>query len=133
MTQGDDSFDLSLAAATLRANSSDVRLLLKALCDELAPALGARLKTERSSGRLRKPSVLTSAQVTMANDVFEAVLDGATVRCTVAHVSGGIRIRSEVVDMDEWIVRLLGALQNEAAHSEIARQALEHIVIGGST
>jgi hypothetical protein len=133
MTQRDDSFDLSLAAATLRANSTDVRLLLKALCDELAPALGTRLRIERSSGRLRKPSTLTSAQITMANDVFEAVLDGATVRCTVAHVSGGIRIRSEVVEMDEWIVRLLGALQGEATHSDAARQALEHIVIGGTT
>ena len=131
--QRDDSFDLSLAAATLRANSTDVHLLLKALCDELAPALDTRLKIQRASSRLRKSGAITSVQITMASDIFEAVLDGATVRCTVGHVSGGIRIRNEVVTMDEWIVHLLGALQSEAAHSDSARQALEHIVIGGTT
>ncbi|MHB1088113.1 MAG: hypothetical protein ACYC19_05040 [Acidimicrobiales bacterium] len=133
MHDDDSSLDLNLAAATLRANSGDVHLLLKALCDELAPALGPRLKTERASSRLRKSGAITSVQIAMANDVFEAALDGATVRCSVGHVSGGIRIRNEVVTMDSWIVRLLGALNDEAAHSDAARQALERIVIGGTT
>jgi hypothetical protein len=67
----------------------------------------------------------------MGNDTFEAVIEGPVLRCSVGHSSGGIRIRSETVEMNEWIVRLLGALQSEAAHSESARLALEHIVIGG--
>jgi len=33
--------------------------------------------------------------------------------------------------MDQWLVRLLGALQREAVHNESARVALENIVIGG--
>ena len=33
--------------------------------------------------------------------------------------------------MDDWLRRLLGALQAEAAHSQTARLALENIVIGG--
>lgn len=132
MTQMDDSFDLNMAAATLRANSTDVHLLVKALCDELAPALGARLVIQRASGRLRKSNAISSVQISMSNDVFEAVLEGATVRCSVGHLSGGIRIRNEVVTMDEWVVRLLSSLQAEATHSESARQALENIVIGGT-
>lgn len=67
----------------------------------------------------------------MANDQFEAVINGGDLRCTVGHVSGGIRIRNEIVDMDQWITRLLQALQAEAAHSDAARLALENIVIGG--
>jgi hypothetical protein len=68
----------------------------------------------------------------MGNETFEAVIEGPVLRCSVAHSSGGIRIRSETVGVDEWIVRLLGALKVEAAHSESARQALENIVIGGN-
>jgi hypothetical protein len=131
MTQMGDSYDLTLAAATLRSNSSDVHVLLKALCDELSDAVGDRLRVQRGSGRFRKSDTITSVQITMGNDAFEATVDGSTVRCTIGRVSGGIRIRSESVPMDEWIVRLLGALQAEAAHSDAARQALENIVIGG--
>ncbi len=134
MMQGDDSsLDLNVAAATLRANSADVHILLKALCDELAPALDSRLKIERASGLIRRSNAITAVQIAMSNDLFEATLDGASVRCSIGHVSGGIRIRNEVVTMDSWLARLLGALKDEAAHSDAARQALEHIVVGGTT
>jgi hypothetical protein len=33
--------------------------------------------------------------------------------------------------MDEWLTRLLSALQSEAANSERTRLALENLVIGG--
>ncbi len=133
MKDDDSSLDLNFAAATLRANSGDVQLLLKALCDDLSLALGTRLNIEHVSSRLRKSSAIASVHISMANDVFEAALDGATLRCSIGHVSGGIRIRNENVTMDEWIARLLGALKEEAAHSDAARQALERIVIGGTT
>lgn len=133
MTQMGDSYDFTLAAATLRSNSSDVHILLKALCDELADTLGERLKIQRGSGRFRKSEAVSSVQITMANDSFDAVVEGSSVRCTIGHVSGGIRIRNEAVDMDTWIVRLLQALQTEATHSDAARRALENIVIGGNS
>lgn len=131
MAQQDDSYDLNLAAAALRSNSTDLAMLLKALCDELAETLGARLRIQRGRSRLRKSSAIESVQISMNNEEFEAALDGGTLRCSIGHTSGGIRIRSESVVMDEWIFRLLGALQVEAAHSESARRALENIVIGG--
>lgn len=127
----DDSYDLTLAASTLRANTSDVHVLLKALSSELAESLGPRLRLEYAGGRFRKSDVIAALHISMGNDSFDAVVEGPVLRCSVGHSSGGIRIRSENVEMDEWIVRLLGALQTEAAHSESARLALEHIVIGG--
>ena len=131
MTQMDDSYDLALAAASLRSSSPDVHVLLKALCQALSDTLGERLRIQRGGGRLRKSDAITSVQISMTNDQFEATIDGSLLRCTVGHLSGGIRIRSESVGMDEWIFRLLGALQAEAAHNESARQALENIVLGG--
>jgi|ERR1035438_4123877 hypothetical protein len=131
MGPADDSYDLSLAAASLRSNSADVHVLLKALSSELSDTLGERLQMEHVGGRFRKSDVIASVRIAMGNDTFEAVIEGPVLRCSVGHSSGGIRIRSETVEMNEWIVRLLGALQSEAAHSESARLALEHIVIGG--
>ena len=69
----------------------------------------------------------------MGDDQFDAEVDGGTLRCTIGHSSGGIRIRSEKVDMDEWLRRLLTELQAEAANSQAARLALENMVIGGSS
>ena len=50
----DDSMDLELAAASLRADGSDVRILVKALADQLAEALGPRLDVRRSGGRFKQ-------------------------------------------------------------------------------
>jgi hypothetical protein len=131
MGREDDSFDLNLAAATLRSNNTDVHILLTALASELSSTLGNRLQVEHAGGRFHKSDAIARLLIAMGNETFEAVIDGPELRCTVGHSSGGIRIRSETVGVDEWIVRLLGALQSEAAHSESARQALENIVIGG--
>ncbi|MDH2904630.1 MAG: hypothetical protein PXZ08_11890 [Actinomycetota bacterium] len=131
MASADDSFDLNLAAATLRSNNTDVAILLKVLSTQLAPTLGDRLRVERAGGRFHKSDAIARVLIDMGSETFDAVLEGPVLRCSIAHSSGGIRIRSETVGVDEWIVRLLGALQGEAAHSESARQALEKIVIGG--
>jgi len=129
----DESFDLELAAASLRADLADVHVLLKVLVDQLGDAVGDRLKVQRGGGRFRKSDEIKAVQVSMGNDQFDAVMDGPALRCTVGHASGGIRIRSEQLDVETWIARLLGALQSEAAHSQSARTALENIIIGGST
>jgi hypothetical protein len=131
MSFSDDSDELRLAAASLRSNSSDVHILLKALCDELADTLGDRLRVQRAGGRFHKSDAISSVSIALGGSQFEAAVDGAALRCQVGHVSGGIRIRSESVDVDQWILRLLQALKEEAAHSDSARQALENIVIGG--
>jgi hypothetical protein len=132
MTFADDSDDLRMAAASLRSNSSDVHILLKALCDELSDTLGDRLRIERAGGRFHKSDAISSVSISIAGSQFEAAVDGAALQCHVGHVSGGIRIRSESVDVDQWILRLLEALKEEAAHSDSARRALENIVIGGN-
>jgi hypothetical protein len=129
---GDD-FDLEVAVSTLASNSGDVGLMIKLLARELADALGTRLVVERAGGFLRRSEEIRAIQVDIDNDVLRAELSGGTVRCTIGHSSGGIRIRSEQVDMATWLKRLLGALQTEAARSETTRLALENIMIGGTT
>jgi hypothetical protein len=123
-------FDLEMAVSSLASNSTDVRMMMKLLVAELGATLGTRLAVERRGSRLRRSDELSSVQVTLGNDVLRADIDGASVRCTIGHSSGGIRIRSEQVDMATWLKHLLGALQQEAAQSETTRLALESIMIG---
>jgi hypothetical protein len=125
-------FDLDVAAASLRSDSGDVRMLLKLLAAQLADALGERLMVERKGGLFKKSDEVRSVRMTMADETFEATIDGTALVCTIGKSSGGIRIRSEKVDPDTWLKRTLTALQTEAAHSSTARQALEGIVIGGT-
>jgi hypothetical protein len=124
--------DLDAAVASVQSNLTDVRILLKVLAGQLAGAVGSeRLVLERG-GRLRRTDQLKALEVTMGDDDFRAEIDGATLRCTIGHRSGGIRIRNEPAPLDDWLKRLLVSLQAEAAHSERARLALERIVIGGA-
>jgi hypothetical protein len=127
----DEGFNLDLAVSALASNSTDVRIMMKVLVNELAQTLGSRLVVERRGSRLRKSEEIKTVQVALGNDVLQADIDGASVRCTIGHSSGGIRIRSEQVDMNTWLKRLLSALQVEAAQSETTRLALENLMIGG--
>jgi hypothetical protein len=124
--------DLELAAASLRADSSDVRILVKVLADQLEGALGSRLQVKRAGGKFRRTEEIRSVAIAMGDDQFDAEVDGDVLRCTIGHSSGGIRIRSEKVDVDVWLARLLASLKIEADHSQAMRQALETIVIGGT-
>ncbi len=133
MSEMDDSMDLELAAASLRADGSDVRILVKVLADQLSDALGSRLEVKRSGGRFRKSDQVRSIRIAMGDDQFDAEVDGDVLACTIGHSSGGIRIRSEKVTVDAWLARLLGALKVEADHSQAVRKALETMVIGGPT
>jgi hypothetical protein len=129
----DDSLDLELAAASLRADASDVRVLLKVLVDNLQDSLGSRLHVQRKGGLLRKGEEIRSLRIDIGDDEFEAVVDGDVLVCGVGHSSAGIRIRSEKVDMATWLTRLFGSLQSEAARSQGVRQALEGLLIRGQT
>ncbi len=130
---GDAAFDLSMAVSQLASNSTDLRIMLKLLVAQLADVLGDRITVERAGGRFRKSEEVKAVRISLGDDTLEAVVEGPSVRCSIGHSSGGIRIRSEQVDLAAWLTRLLATLQAEAAHSEQTRLALENIVIGGPT
>jgi len=127
----DDAFDLDLATASLLSDGNDIDMLLRVLVKQLSEALGERLSVEREGGLFKKSDKIKAVDVTLGSDGYRAEVNRGQVVATVAHSSGGIRIRSEKVTMDQWVRRLLESLRAEAAHSQTARQALENIVIGG--
>lgn len=127
----DAGFDMDLATAALLADNHDVRVLLKVLAKQLAGALGERLSVERQGGLLHKSDEVKAIRATLGGEEFIAELSGGRIETAIGHTSGGIRIRTERVGVDEWLQRLLKALQGEAESSQEARLALENIVIGG--
>jgi hypothetical protein len=123
--------DLELLTSSLQADHRDVRILLKVLVENLSDALGGRLEVERAGGRLLKRSnEVAKMTIKLGDDQFDAIVEGDRLACAVAHSSGGIRIRSERVSMEEWLRRLLVALKQEAATSQATREALESMMIG---
>jgi hypothetical protein len=127
----DDSLDLDLLASSLEADAGDVRVLLRVLVDRLSGALGSRLKVDRVRGRLfKKSDEVQHVTIVLGEDQLDATVVGTGLECSVARSSGGIRIRSTKVSMQEWLRRLLGALRDEAASSQATREALESMLIG---
>lgn len=127
----DGSLDIDMLAASLHADGGDVRILLKALVSKLADALGDRMSVERAGGLLHKSDDVKRVSIKLGDDELDAQIVSGALECVVARCSGGIRIRSAKVPMDEWLRQLLGALAAEAQTSETTRTALEGIVIGG--
>jgi hypothetical protein len=123
--------DLDLLASSLRADDGDVRVLLRALVTRLADAMGDRLEVERM-GRFRKGDEIRRVSIHLGDDQLDAVVDRGSLECTISRSSGGIRIRSTKVTLEEWLRRLLGALRDEAATTQATRVALESLVIGGA-
>jgi hypothetical protein len=130
--EGDQELDLDLLASLLRADGGDVRVLLRALVTRLSDALGDRLAVERA-GRFRKSEEIRQLSIRLGDEQFDATMDRGVVECSISRSSGGIRIRSSRVGIDEWLRRLLGALRDEAATTEATRVALESLVIGNNT
>lgn len=127
----DGELDLDLLASSLRADDGDVAVLLRALVTRLSDALGARLEIERAGGRFRKSEEIRRLTIHLGDDQLDAVVNRGTLECTISRSSGGIRIRSTKVTLDEWLRRLLGALRDEASTTQATRVALESLLIGG--
>ena len=124
-----DAFDLDLAAASLGADEPDVRIMLGQLVARLV-SLGERMKVERTRGLLRKGGEIRRLEIAIGRNEFVASMESGAPEFRVGLVSGGIKIRTETLDADAWLKALIGALQEEAAHSATSREALEAIVIG---
>ena len=135
MSDTDDAFDLDMAVATLQSNATDVRIMLKVLAGQLAEALGPRVVVERAGGLLRKSDEIKAAPGRRsATTCCGPRSTGASVRCYDRPLLGR--------DPDPQRAGRHGQLAEAAARrpagkrpptAETARQALENIMIGGTS
>lgn len=125
--------DMQLAASALLADNSDVKMMLRVLAKNLEDSFGSAVEVSRSSGRFLHHAAgeVKTVTVHLSQDDYQVDLDTHPVRCTIGRSSGGVRIRNEQMPLEQWLPRLLSALQEEAAHNQAASNALRSVIIGG--
>ena len=131
VSSGDETFDLS--AAGLRADGTDLRISVEVLAAKLESTLPGRTRVERRGGGLlgRGEKHVRQIQVDLGSDSgtrYQLAIDGDRVEGFRERKSGGIAIKREPLDPDEWIAALTAELQSEAERSAEARTALEGLV-----
>ncbi len=125
--------DMQMAAAALLADNKDVKMMLRVLGKTLQDAFGDRVEVAHPAGGLlrHQSDEIKSITVHLGPDEYQAEIQGRSVRCVVGRTSGGIRIRNEELAVEQWLGRLLDALQKEAVNNQSARAALQRVIIGG--
>lgn len=127
----EETFDLS--AAGLRANGTDLRISIEVLAAKLETSLPARTRVERRGGGLlgRGQKQVRQIQVDLGTDSgtrYQLVVEGDRIEGFRERQSGGISIKREPLNPDEWVAALTADLQDEAQRSAEARAALEGLI-----
>lgn len=118
------SFDL--LAASLRADTRDLRAFVEALATKLEGALPERVRIDR--GGLFGGKRVKGLAVDLGDDRYELEHDDGRVSCRRCSVVRGITLKNEALDLDTWVDDLSRGLLAEAGRSEHARVALERLL-----
>ena len=129
MTPDESAIDLDLLAASLRADSSDLRAFVESLAAKLEEAVPARARVDRRRSGMFGPKTVRSLSVDLGDRRLELRADGGSVRTRCAKLSSGIVLKNEELDTEAWLAMLSEALAAEASRSEATRKALERMLI----
>jgi hypothetical protein len=121
--------DLDLLAASLRADSTDVRAFVESLAAKLEEAVPGRVRVERRRTGMFGPKTVRSLSVDLGDRRLELRAGGGSVQARCARLSGGIVLKNDAVETDAWLALLSEALAAEASRSEATRRALERLLI----
>ncbi len=124
-----DAPDLDLVTASLRADIADLQAFVEALAVKLEDVLPARVRVDRRRAGLRGQKVVRRIAIDTGDRRLELVNDGGSIETRSSRVSGGIVIKTELLDIDAWLAVVSEALAAEAGRSEKTRQALERLLI----
>jgi hypothetical protein len=132
VTTGDaapPNLDLDLLAAALRADTSDLGAYLEGLAVKLEEAVPGRVRVDRRRSGLFGPKVVRSVALAAGDRRLELARSPAgTLEARAAKLSGGIVLKNEMLDVEEWVAALGQALAAEARRSETTRRALERLL-----
>jgi hypothetical protein len=121
---------LDLAAAELRADSTDTRALLDALAARLEEALPrmAVVKRRRVGGFRSKQTEIERIDVALEDQRFELEDARSGLRCTRHMVVRGITLKREELPLTQWVNELVSEVTSAATISEQARMTLEGLL-----
>jgi hypothetical protein len=123
--------DFDRVAASLRADSGDVRGYCEALAVRLEGALPAQTRVERRSKRfLSRDKVVRQIEVDAGESRYAITVDDrGAVEATRSAAVRGIVLKNDPLPLDEWIDALARDLAQQAQTSEQGRLALERLLL----
>jgi hypothetical protein len=120
------SFDM--VAAGLRADATDLNAFVEALAVKLEGALPGRVTIARQGGLFSRSKGVREISVDMGDSRYSLVSNGGRIETTRRNEVRGIAIKSEPLELDEWIAALSRELEAAARESADGRQALERLL-----
>lgn len=128
VSDDDPDLDLDLLAASLRADGADVATFTEALATKLEAALPGETQVRRAGFRGR--GAVQQIAVDAGGERLELNARRGAIETVCARISGGIVLKTEPVDVDEWLRRLTAALAAAAQRNQRTRQALDRLLNG---
>jgi hypothetical protein len=127
LDQPDPGLDIELVTASLRADASDLGAFVEALAVKLEQALPNGVRVDRRGGLFAAKKV-RQISIDAGDTRLRLDRDGAAVNTTRARLSGGIVLKTESIDIDQWLRELGRALAEQARRSAVTREALERML-----
>lgn len=135
-TPGDE-LGFDMIAASLRSDASDLATFLDVLGGKLMATLPDNVEVEhpKKKGLFSRKDhsadefKAESITVVLGDERYLVKRDGKVgFKALIAHEVKGISLKTEELDIDEWIEKLSKALSAQAAKSEKARAALQALL-----
>lgn len=127
MAVDEQSFDL--IAARLRADAVDLAAFVEALAVKLEDALPGRVTVERrGAGLFDRRKRVREIAVALGERRYQLDCRDGAVQTSCRNEVRGIAIRSDRLDLDDWIAALSRELADHARESEQGRLALERML-----
>jgi len=121
--------EIDLLSASLRADSADLGAFAEALARRFEDALPRQTRVIRERrGFLSREKAVREVTLDVDGDRYCLRNRAGAVEATRARLSGGIALKSEPLEVPEWIDALTGALAREAQRSGEAQQALQRML-----
>jgi hypothetical protein len=117
---------IDLLAASLRADARDLDTFFEVLAAKLSASFPESTSVDREGFRGR--GRVKSISVQLGEHRYELTRDAAAVTCLRARTVRGIVLKSDELDVDDWIDSLSTDLGEAADKSERGRLALERML-----
>src|SRR5579885_1347462 len=136
MTQNptpDESHDIDLLLASLRADMADTHAFLQALAVRLDGALPGQVEVERRGGLFARDHPVKRIGLELGERRYSIADERhGRVRAERVNVVRNIALKTEQLSADEWLQSLAADLAGMAQRSERGRMALERLLLGRS-
>ncbi len=129
MSSSDAAPDLDLLAASLRADSGDLKTFVESLAVKLEETIPGRVEVQRRRSGLRGPKAVRRIAVDAGDLRLELMAQDGAIDTRCSRLSAGIVLKSEPLDTDAWLRALGQALVHEAGRSEATRAALARLLL----